>query len=113
MQIRRALRNCEKMLELSAQGRYQGRTCGKTYPPSIIRPKSKKKHAGRTTGNDMGNEIKTVGVVGAGQMGNGIAQVAAVAGYKVQLYDLSPERIEAALATVNGNLARQVVSGKL
>ena len=61
----------------------------------------------------MGNEIKTVGVVGAGQMGNGIAQVAAAAGYRVQLYDLTPERIEAALATVNGNLARQVASGKI
>jgi 3-hydroxybutyryl-CoA dehydrogenase len=61
----------------------------------------------------MGIEIKTVGVVGAGQMGNGIAQVAAAAGYKVQLYDLTPERIEAALATVNGNLARQMTSGKI
>jgi 3-hydroxybutyryl-CoA dehydrogenase len=61
----------------------------------------------------MGSEIKNVGVIGAGQMGCGIAQVSAVAGYRVQLYDLSPERIEAALATVNGNLARQVVSGKL
>ena len=61
----------------------------------------------------MGIEIKTVGVIGAGQMGNGIAQVAAAAGYKVQLYDLTPERIEAALATVNGNLARQMTSGKI
>jgi 3-hydroxybutyryl-CoA dehydrogenase len=61
----------------------------------------------------MGIEIKTVGVVGAGQMGNGIAQVAAAAGYKVQLYDLTPDRIEAALATVNGNLARQMSSGKI
>ncbi|MGV3551274.1 3-hydroxybutyryl-CoA dehydrogenase [Rhizobium sp.] len=61
----------------------------------------------------MGIEIRTVGVVGAGQMGNGIAQVAAAAGYKVQIYDLSPERIEAGLATVNGNLARQMTSGKI
>ena len=61
----------------------------------------------------MGIEIRTVGVVGAGQMGNGIAQVAASAGYRVQLYDLTPDRIEAALATVNGNLARQVSSGKI
>jgi 3-hydroxybutyryl-CoA dehydrogenase len=61
----------------------------------------------------MGSEIKNVGVIGAGQMGCGIAQVSAVAGYRVQLYDLSSERIEAALATVNGNLARQVVSGKI
>ncbi|OLP53778.1 3-hydroxybutyryl-CoA dehydrogenase [Rhizobium rhizosphaerae] len=57
--------------------------------------------------------IKNVGVVGAGQMGCGIAQVSAAAGYKVQLYDLSADRIETALATINGNLARQVASGKL
>ncbi|WP_374990063.1 3-hydroxybutyryl-CoA dehydrogenase [Rhizobium sp. TH2] len=61
----------------------------------------------------MGSEIKTIGVIGAGQMGNGIAQVAAAAGYRVQLYDLSAERIETALATVNGNLARQVASSKI
>ncbi|WP_436012983.1 3-hydroxybutyryl-CoA dehydrogenase [Rhizobium sp. LjRoot254] len=61
----------------------------------------------------MGSEIKTVGIIGAGQMGNGIAQVAAAAGYRVQLYDLSAERIETALATVNGNLARQVASSKI
>jgi 3-hydroxybutyryl-CoA dehydrogenase len=72
-----------------------------------------KKHAGRSTGNMMGSEIKTIGVIGAGQMGNGIAQVAAAAGYRVQLYDLSAERIETALATVNGNLARQVASSKI
>ena len=38
--------------------------------------------------------IKTVGVIGAGQMGNGIAHVAALAGYKVLLNDLSKERVE-------------------
>ncbi|OLP62181.1 3-hydroxybutyryl-CoA dehydrogenase [Xaviernesmea oryzae] len=57
--------------------------------------------------------IKNVGVVGAGQMGCGIAQVSAIAGYKVQLYDVAAERIETALATINGNLARQVASAKL
>ncbi|MDO6966310.1 3-hydroxybutyryl-CoA dehydrogenase [Rhizobium alvei] len=61
----------------------------------------------------MGSEIRNVGIIGAGQMGCGIAQVAAVAGHRVHLYDLSAERVEAALATVNGNLARQVVSGKI
>jgi 3-hydroxybutyryl-CoA dehydrogenase len=79
------------------------------YYPAL----NQEQDAGRTTGNDMGIEIKTVGVVGAGQMGNGIAQVAAAAGYKVQLYDLTPDRIEAALATVNGNLARQMTAGKI
>ncbi len=57
--------------------------------------------------------LKTIGIVGAGQMGCGIAQVSAGAGYKVQLYDLSQERIESALATINGNLARHVTSGKM
>jgi 3-hydroxybutyryl-CoA dehydrogenase len=57
--------------------------------------------------------IETVGVIGAGQMGSGIAQVAAIAGYKVRLYDVSPDRIEAGLATISGNLARSVSSGKL
>ncbi|HEV7416066.1 MAG TPA: 3-hydroxybutyryl-CoA dehydrogenase [Tianweitania sediminis] len=57
--------------------------------------------------------IETVGIIGAGQMGSGIAQVAAVAGYKVQLFDISADRIEAGLATANGNLARSVASGKM
>ncbi|AJD43015.1 MULTISPECIES: 3-hydroxybutyryl-CoA dehydrogenase [Rhizobium] len=57
--------------------------------------------------------LKTIGIVGAGQMGCGIAHVSAAAGYKVQLYDLTQERIESGLATINGNLARQVTSGKM
>ncbi|MBS9722385.1 3-hydroxybutyryl-CoA dehydrogenase [Tianweitania sp. BSSL-BM11] len=57
--------------------------------------------------------IETVGVIGAGQMGSGIAQVAAIAGYKVRFYDVSADRIEAGLATISGNLARSVSSGKL
>jgi 3-hydroxybutyryl-CoA dehydrogenase len=57
--------------------------------------------------------IETVGIIGAGQMGGGIAQVAATAGYKVLLYDISPDRIENGLATVSGNLARMVAHGKL
>ena len=61
----------------------------------------------------MTDRISNVGVVGAGQMGCGIAQVSAAAGYKVTIYDLSKERIEAGLATINGNLARQVTNGKM
>ena len=57
--------------------------------------------------------IQSIGVIGAGQMGCGIAHVCAAAGYKVHLYDLSRDRIEAGLATINGNLARQVSNGKL
>ena len=51
--------------------------------------------------------IKTVGIIGAGQMGGGIAQVSAMAGYKVLLYDISADRIEKGLATISGNLARR------
>jgi 3-hydroxybutyryl-CoA dehydrogenase len=61
----------------------------------------------------MGSVMKSIGIIGAGQMGCGIAHVSALAGYKVQMYDLSKDRIEAALATINGNLARQVGGGKL
>jgi 3-hydroxybutyryl-CoA dehydrogenase len=57
--------------------------------------------------------IKTVGVIGAGQMGNGIAHVCSLGGYKVLLNDLSKERVESALATVNGNMTRQIHRGKI
>ena len=58
-------------------------------------------------------EIRKVGVVGAGQMGNGIAHVCALAGYEVLIYDVSSERLHGALATIDGNLARQVGSGRI
>jgi len=58
-------------------------------------------------------KIKKVGVIGAGQMGNGIAHVCALAGYEVGLSDIDKNRITAGLATINGNLARQVKSGRI
>jgi 3-hydroxybutyryl-CoA dehydrogenase len=61
----------------------------------------------------MAGKIKKVGVIGAGQMGNGIAHVCALAGYDVLLSDLSAERVKAGLATINGNLARQVSRGTI
>jgi 3-hydroxybutyryl-CoA dehydrogenase len=61
----------------------------------------------------MGIEIKTVGVIGAGQMGSGIAHVCSLAGFSVRLNDLSEERINAGLATINGNMARQVAKGAI
>ena len=54
--------------------------------------------------------MKNVAVIGAGTMGNGIAHVCALAGYDVGLFDVSKDRIEAGLATINGNLARRVRS---
>ncbi len=56
----------------------------------------------------MAQSIRKVGVIGAGQMGNGIAHVCAVAGYSVLLNDLSSDRIKEGLATINGNMTRQV-----
>ena len=52
--------------------------------------------------------IKKVGVIGSGQMGNGIAHVAALAGFDVVLNDISAERLKSGMATINGNLSRQV-----
>jgi 3-hydroxybutyryl-CoA dehydrogenase len=56
-------------------------------------------------------EIRKVGVIGAGQMGNGIAHVVALGGHEVVLHDSNAERIEAGLATINGNMARQIQKG--
>ncbi len=56
----------------------------------------------------MATTIKNVGVIGAGQMGNGIAHVCALAGYSVMLNDVTAEQIKAGMATINGNMARQV-----
>jgi 3-hydroxybutyryl-CoA dehydrogenase len=56
--------------------------------------------------------IKSVGVIGAGQMGNGIAQVFAMAGYDVLLNDISAEGLANAVQTIDRNIERQVAKGK-
>jgi 3-hydroxybutyryl-CoA dehydrogenase len=61
----------------------------------------------------MVTSIDKVGVIGAGQMGTGIALVCAQAGMDVTLSDISEERIHMALATVNGSLSRQIAKGQL
>ena len=61
----------------------------------------------------MTHEILKVGVIGAGQMGNGIAQVCALAGLDVLMNDISQDRINAGLATVDGAMARDVAKGLL
>ncbi len=53
-------------------------------------------------------DITKIGIIGAGQMGAGIAQVCAVAGFDVILNDVSDERIDHGLATISGNLTRLV-----
>ncbi len=52
--------------------------------------------------------IRTIGIVGAGQMGNGIAHVCALAGFDVMLNDVSSERLEAGVKTIQRNMDRQV-----
>lgn len=58
-------------------------------------------------------EIAEVGVVGAGQMGSGIAHVCALAGYRVKLLDVSAEALEKALATIGRNMDRQVAKNQI
>ncbi len=58
-------------------------------------------------------EPRKIAVVGAGTMGNGIAQVFAQAGYGVYLRDIKPELIEKGLATIDRNLKRVVDKGKI
>ncbi len=58
-------------------------------------------------------DIRTVGVVGAGQMGNGIAHVLAQAGYDVWLNDISQDSLDKALATIRRNMDRQVAREKI
>lgn len=57
--------------------------------------------------------IKNIGVIGAGQMGSGIAQVCLLAGYEVFLSDTSPEMLEKSLLIINRNMEKLVARGKL
>ena len=57
--------------------------------------------------------IEQIAVIGAGTMGNGIAQVCAVAGYQVLLVDVSDAALERGVATLSKNLERQVSKGTL
>jgi 3-hydroxybutyryl-CoA dehydrogenase len=57
--------------------------------------------------------IRKVGVIGAGQMGSGIAHVCAIGGFDVMINDISADRVNSSIATINGNMARQVSSDKI
>ena len=57
--------------------------------------------------------IKKIGIVGAGQMGSGIAHVVALSGFDVAVNDLERDRFDKALSTIDKNLTRQVASGKI
>ena len=56
----------------------------------------------------MAQSIRKVGIIGAGQMGNGIAHVCSLAGMPVVVNDIAAPRLKEALATINGNMSRQV-----
>ncbi len=58
-------------------------------------------------------DIHRVGVIGAGQMGSGIAHVCALAGMDVTLNDITDERVRAGIATIKGNMARQVAKNTI
>ena len=60
----------------------------------------------------MSMEIRKVGVVGAGTMGSGIAQVAAQSGFDVVLVDISSAALAKGLATIDKSLERLVAKGK-
>ena len=59
------------------------------------------------------NPVRKVGIIGAGQMGSGIAHVVALHGYDVALHDIAKERVDAAIGQIDKNLTRQVASGKI
>jgi 3-hydroxybutyryl-CoA dehydrogenase len=61
----------------------------------------------------MAHSIRKVGIIGAGQMGNGIAHVCALAGIPVVINDIADTRLKEALATINGNMARQVARKRI
>ncbi len=58
-------------------------------------------------------DIKTIGVVGAGQMGNGIAHVAAYSGFQVVMSDIADSFVQKGLTTISKNLDRMVEKGKI
>jgi len=64
-------------------------------------------------GDSDGDSINKVGIVGAGQMGRGIAHVIALSGYGVALHDVAKEKVDEALDVIDKNLTRQVASGKI
>lgn len=59
------------------------------------------------------SEIKKVGIIGAGQMGNGIAHVCSLSNYDVVLNDISQDNLDKALKIIQGNMARQITKGTI
>ena len=70
-------------------------------------------HQASATSTIDSSSIKTIGVIGAGQMGNGIAHIASMSGYNVRMLDAAEPALAKALATISKNLDRQIAKGKL
>src|SRR5579864_2563433 len=88
----------------------------RSSPSSIKSSPSARAHdadheAERAMTSERANGIKAIGIIGAGQMGSGIAHVCALAGYDVKLSDVEAKALENALAVVDRNLTRQVGRG--
>ena len=79
---------------------------------AVVKPVGKARPA-TITAVPAQSAIKSVGVIGAGQMGTGIAHVIALAGYQVAVNDLKREAYDAGLATIERNMTRQVSKGLL
>jgi 3-hydroxybutyryl-CoA dehydrogenase len=78
----------------------------KERPKERTAPRAQAARVGDT--NNAVHPFRKIGVIGAGQMGNGIAHVCALSGFHVLLNDVVADRITEGLATISGNLARQV-----
>src|ERR1700751_354430 len=78
----------------------------KERPKDRTGPRAQPARAGET--DPAAPPFRKIGVIGAGQMGNGIAHVCALSGFHVLLNDVVADRITEGLATISGNLARQV-----
>jgi len=70
-------------------------------------------HAAQAKGETMLPGIKTVGVIGAGQMGQGIAHVCSTAGFNVKLVDISEDALKKARETIGRNMTRMINRGRL
>lgn len=80
---------------------------------AVKAPKRAKVSANNSADKRTLSGIKKVGIIGAGQMGNGIAHVIALAGYDVVLNDLKKEAVDRALQTIEKNMSRQVSKGMI
>jgi predicted homoserine dehydrogenase-like protein len=63
--------------------------------------------------SELGRRIAVVTVIGAGTMGHGIAQVSALAGYRVRLADTDPQQLQRALGRIRKNVAEGIALGKV